>query len=134
MSWRKKITWFAHINITASCKYELFVLWSVHYKDSPHINSCVFIQHHIGDEDGIKKGTLFIFTSRSCTIENINNNNKNFKCLALCLFEEGIIYRVNMAIANLTLPSCPVFTLDYYTTVSTHWKKYKWRFENWLLH
>ena len=43
MSWLKKITWFAHINITASYKYERFVLWSVHYKDSPNINSCVFI-------------------------------------------------------------------------------------------
>ena len=30
----------------------------------------VLIKHYIGDED--KKGTLFIFTSRSCKIENIN--------------------------------------------------------------
>ena len=46
MSWRKKITWFAHINITASCKYQVFVLWSVHYKDSRNLNSCVFMQHY----------------------------------------------------------------------------------------
>ena len=35
-----------------------------------------------------------------------------------------------MAIANLTLPSFSVFTLDDYTSISTRWKKYKWRFEN----
>ena len=35
-----------------------------------------------------------------------------------------------MAIANLTLPSFPVFTLDDYTTISASWKKYKCRFEN----
>ena len=35
-----------------------------------------------------------------------------------------------MAIANLTLPSFPVFPLDDYTTISTLWKKYKRRFEN----
>ena len=31
------------------------------------------------------------------------------------LCEEGIIYNVNIAIANLTLPSFQVFTLDAYT-------------------
>ena len=35
-----------------------------------------------------------------------------------------------MAIANLTLPSFPVFTLDDSTTISTRWKKYKRTFEN----
>ena len=35
-----------------------------------------------------------------------------------------------MAIANLTLPSFPVFTLDDYTTISARWKKCKRRFEN----
>ena len=45
---------FAHINITASCKYHRFVLLSVFYKDSPNISFCVFIQHYIGDE--IKEG------------------------------------------------------------------------------
>ena len=35
-----------------------------------------------------------------------------------------------MAIANLTLPSFPMFTLDDDTTISTRWKKYKRRFEN----
>ena len=35
-----------------------------------------------------------------------------------------------MAIANLTLRSFPVFTLDDYTTISTRWKNYKRRFEN----
>ena len=35
-----------------------------------------------------------------------------------------------MAIANLTLPSFPVFTLDGYTTISARWRKYKRRFEN----
>ena len=35
-----------------------------------------------------------------------------------------------MAIANLILPSFPVFTLDDYTTISARWKKYKQRFEN----
>ena len=35
-----------------------------------------------------------------------------------------------MAMANLTLPSFPMFTLDDDTTISTRWKKYKRRFEN----
>ena len=34
-----------------------------------------------------------------------------------------------MAIANLTLPSFPMFTVDDYT-ISARWKKYKRRFEN----
>ena len=38
-----------------------------------------------------------------------------------------------MAIANLTLPSFSVFTLDDYTTISTPWKKYKRRFENLII-
>ena len=39
----------------------------------------------------IKNGTLFIFSSWSCAIENINNNKKNFKRFILCLCEEMII-------------------------------------------
>ena len=35
-----------------------------------------------------------------------------------------------MAFTDLTLPSFPVFTLNDYITISTHWKKYKRRFEN----
>ena len=35
-----------------------------------------------------------------------------------------------MAFTDLTLPSFPVFTLNNYITISTHWKKYKRRFEN----
>ena len=46
LPWSQKITWFAHINITASCKYDSFVLWSACYKDSSDINSCIFIQHY----------------------------------------------------------------------------------------
>ena len=34
-----------------------------------------------------------------------------------------------MAIANLTSPSFPVFTLDDDTAISTCWKKHKRRFE-----
>ena len=35
-----------------------------------------------------------------------------------------------MTIANLTLPSFPVFTIGDDLTVSNCWKKYKRRFEN----
>ena len=55
----------------------------------------------------IKKSTLFIGTSRSGAIKNIDRKKR----LTLCLCEEGIIYSVNMAIANSTLPSFPLFTL-----------------------
>ena len=75
----------------------------------------------------IKNGTVFIFTSRSCKIDNIK---KDLQGPTPCSCEEGIIYSINVAIANLTLPTFSVFTLDDYTIISTHWKKYKWRFEN----
>ena len=75
----------------------------------------------------IKNGTVFIFTSSSCNIDNIK---KDLQGLTSCLCKGGIIYSITVAIVSLTLATFSVFTLDDYTIISTYWKKYKWRFEN----
>ena len=75
----------------------------------------------------IKNGTVFIFTSSSCNIDNIK---KDLQGLTSCLWKGGIIYSITVAIVSLTLATFSVFTLDDYTIISTYWKRYKWRFEN----
>ena len=90
----------------------------------------LIIQHYIGDED--KEEYSFHFYITELHNRKHEQKKKNFKRLTLCLCEEGIIYNINMAIANLKLPSFPVFILDDYTTISTCWKKYKRRFENFV--